>query len=89
MLLTPNHFLIYRPFNSLSLGKFDSQEFASLKSWKNVQQMVDHFWERFAKEYLPTLLKRYKWSEIDQTPLGVNDIVAILKDMTPREIWPL
>ena len=89
MPFTPNHFLINRPFNSLPPGRFDSQEPASFKSWKNVQQMVNHFWKRLVKEYLPTLLKRSKWSDSGQTPLRVNDIVWILKDMTPRGIWPL
>ena len=57
MPLTPNQFLINRPFNSLPPGKFDSQDPASFKSWKNVQQMVNHFWKRLVKEYLPTLLE--------------------------------
>ena len=43
MPLTPNHFLINRPFNSFPLGKFDSQDPASFKSWKNVQQIVNQF----------------------------------------------
>ena len=89
MPLTPNHFLINRPFNSLPPGKFDSQDPASFKSWKNVQQMVYHFWKRIVKEYLPTLLKKFNWSNSDQTPLRVNDIVWLLKDMTPRGICPL
>ena len=89
MPLTPNHFLINRPFNSLPPGKFDGQEPASFKSWKNFQLMVNHFWKRLVKEYLPTLLKRSKWSDSGQTPLRVNDIVWILKDMTPGGIWPL
>ena len=87
--LTPNHFLITRPFSSLPPGKFDSQEPASFKSWKNVLQMVNHFWKQLVKEYLPTLLKRFKWSDSDQTLLRVNDIVHILKDMNPRGIWHL
>ena len=74
MPLTPNDFLINRP---------------SEKSWKNVQQMVNHFWKRLVREYLPTLLKWSKWSDSDQTALRVNDIVWILKYMTPRGIWPL
>ena len=89
MPLTPNHFLINRPFNSLPPGKFDSQDPTSFKSWKNVQQMVNHFWNRLVKEYLATLLKRSKWSDGGQTPLRVSDIVWILKNMTPRGIWPL
>ena len=89
MLLTSNHFLINRPFNSLPPGKFDSQEPARFKYWKSVQQMVNHFWKRLVKGYLPTLLKRSKWSDSGQTLLRVDDIVWILKDMTPRGIWPL
>ena len=83
MPLLPNHFLINRPFNSLPPGKFHSQEPSSFKSWNN------HFWKRLVKEYLPALLKRYKWSDSDQTPLRVDDIVWILKDMTPRGISSL
>ena len=43
MPLTPNHFLFNRPFNSLQTGKFDSQDPASFRSWKIVQQVVNHF----------------------------------------------
>ena len=89
MPLTPNHFLISRPFNSLPPGKFDSQTPASFRTWRNLQQMMNHFWKRLVKEYLPTLLKRSKWNENNQSPLKVNDVVWILKDMTLRGIWPL
>ena len=89
MPLTQNHFLINRLCNSLPPGKIDSQDPARFKSRKIVQQMVNHFWKRLVKEYLPTLLKRYIWSDRDQAPLRLNDIVWILKDMTPRGIWPL
>ena len=89
MPLTPNHFLISRPFNSLPPGKFDSQTPASFRTWRNLQQMMNHFWKRLVKEYLPTLLKRSKWNENNQSPLKGNDVVWILKDMTPRGIWPL
>ena len=89
MPLTPNSFLINRPFNSLLPGKFDSQDPASFRSLKNVQQMVNHFWKRLVKEYVPILLKRSKRSDSDQTPLRVIDIVWILKDTTPRGIWHL
>ena len=89
MPLTPNHFLISRPFNSLPPGKFDSQIPASFRTWRNLRQMMNHFWKRLVKEYLPTLLRRSKWNENNQSPLKVNGVVCILKDMTPRGIWPL
>ncbi|XP_075263848.1 uncharacterized protein LOC142355625 [Convolutriloba macropyga] len=38
MPLTPNYFLISRPFNSLPPGKFDSKDTARFKSWKNIME---------------------------------------------------
>ena len=86
--ITANHFLVQRPYNSLPPGDFSSTMPASFKSWKNVQQIMNHVWRRLVKEYLPTLTKRSKWSEQGDS-LKVNDLVWILKDLTPRGIWPL
>ena len=89
MPLTLNHFLISHPFNSLLPGKFDSQTPTSFEAWKNLQQMMNHLWKRLVKEYLPTLLKRSKWSKSNQSLFRVKEVVWILKDMNPRGIWPL
>ena len=86
--LTPNHFPIQRPFNSLPPGQFGDQQPASLKTWKNTQKLMNHIWRRLVKEYLPTLSRRSKWSNNNNRPLKV-DIVCVLKDQTPRGIWPL
>ena len=87
--LTFNPFLITHSFNSLAPGVFESQFSASFKTWRDLQQMMNHFWKRLVKEYLPTILKRSKWNENNQSPLRVNDVVWIPKDMTHRGIWPL
>ena len=87
--LTPNHFLLQRPYNSLPPGIFPSTKPANMKSWKNVQQFLNHIWRRLVREYLPTLIKRPKWTENVGNSLKVNDVVWILKDFTPRGIWPL
>ena len=87
--LTPNHFLIQRPFNSLPPGQFGDQQPASLKTWKNTQKLMNPIWRRLVKEYLPTLSRRSKWSNSNDRPLKVDDIVWVLKDQTPRGIWPL
>ena len=86
--ITPNHFLVQRPYNSLPPRDFSSTFPASVKSWKNEQQLMNHVWRLLVKEYLPTLTKRSKWSE-ENDSLKVNDLVWILKDLTPRGIWPL
>ena len=87
--LTPNHFLIQRPYSSLPPGNFGDQQPASFKNWKHVQQLMNHVWRRLIKEYLPTLLKRRKWTDNNQPPLKLGDVVWVLKDLTPRGIWPL
>ena len=87
--LTPNHFLIQRPYSSLPPGNFGDQQPASFKNWKHVQQLMNHVWRRLIKEYLPTLLKRRKWTDNNQPPVKVGDVVWVLKDLTPRGIWPL
>ena len=86
--ITPNPFLVQRPYNSMPPGDFSSTMPASFNSWKNVQQLTNHVWRRLVKECLPTLTKRSKWSEQNYS-LNVNDLVWILKDLTPRGIWPL
>ena len=87
--LTPNHFLIQRPFNSLPPAQFGDQQPAILKTRKNTQKLMNHIWRRLVKEYLPTFSQRSKWSNSNDRQLKVDDIVWVLKDQTPRGIWPL
>ena len=68
MLLTPNHFLINRSFNSLH------QESSTAKNppVSSLGRMCSK-WSTISGND-STLLKRSKWSDSDQTPLRVNDI---------------
>ena len=60
---TPNLFLLHRPYANLPPGIFnDTEEPLSFKSWKDVQKVMNHFWDRFLKEYLHTLNHRSKWN---------------------------
>ena len=86
--ITQNHFLVQRPYISLQPGDYLSTMPASFKSWKNVQQLMNHVWRRLVKENLPTLTKRSKLSKQGDS-MKVNDLVWILKHLTPRGIWPL
>ena len=86
--LTPNHFLIQRPFSNLKPGTFDDRIPLSFENWSQQQQLLNHNWRRLQKENLPTMLKRTKWNFAEE-PLKRGDVVWILKDRTPRGIWPL
>ena len=87
--LTPNHFLIQRLYSSLPPGNFGDQQPARFKNWKHLQQLMNHVWRRLFREYLPTLLKRRKWTDNNQAPLKVGDVVWVLRDLTPRGFRPL
>ena len=44
--------------------------------------------DRLVKEFLPTLLPRQKWLK-RTPPLKIGQTVWILKDLTPRGLWPI
>lgn len=51
--------------------------------------MRDHFWTRWAKEYLNTLIQRNKWQR-PRANLAVGDVVLILDpSLLYRGRWPL
>ena len=63
--LTPGHFLIGAPLNSVSdIGN----SMKDSKRWQLIQQMSRHFWDRWKKEYLSTQQRRNKWSSFTENP---------------------
>ena len=84
---TPNHFLLRRPNICLKPLVNSNQRF-STKDFRLTQTLLDHYWSRLLKEYVPELNKRTKWQSSNDE-LNESDIVWVLKDFTPRGIWPL
>ena len=85
--LTPNHLLLLRASPSLPPGAFVKQD-VYRRRWRQVQYLSDVFWARWLKEYLPALQQRQKWLH----PKGnfqVGDLVLILHENMPRNLWPL
>ncbi|XP_065072516.1 uncharacterized protein LOC135696907 [Ochlerotatus camptorhynchus] len=84
--LTPNHFLLYgtQGENQPAVQPVDYCS-ALRNSWKLAQWMIDEFWRRWTREYLPVLARRSKWFE-PVKPLQVGDIVIVVDDMT-RNQW--
>ena len=84
--ITPNHFLLGRPWPNFSPGIFLDKSVTIPSSWKQAQQISDQFWNRFLKEYLPTLLMSGKWSTPSQN-LQPGDLVWVLDDFSSRGVW--
>lgn len=87
--LTPNHFLIGRSCGAARLGSFADRELVGRDTWKTTQRLADHFWKRWLREYLPTLLpRRISGHPEDASQLKEDDVVLIIDSSLPRCTWP-
>lgn len=84
--LTPNHLLLLRNKPSLPPGLFNRQDLYARRRWKQVQYMSEIFWKRWAREYLPQLQERQRWTRPSRNFL-VGDIVLVVDDTAPRNSW--
>ena len=84
--LTPNHFVLrnHQPYVPANLEeKFDG---LSRRRWKQSQYIVDQYWRRWMREYVPTKIERKKWDKhLRNARLGIRDDVLILDENTRRE----
>uniref|UniRef100_A0A336LWI0 CSON002273 protein n=1 Tax=Culicoides sonorensis TaxID=179676 RepID=A0A336LWI0_CULSO len=83
--LTPNHF-IKGQSNVPPLGIKNYDVKFMKQNWQNSQLLKQRFWERWLKEYLPTLNRRSKWCT-PTSPLKVGDIVIVIDPNSTRNVW--
>ncbi|XP_053699091.1 uncharacterized protein LOC128746066 [Sabethes cyaneus] len=84
--LTPNHFLqlssqgvTQRPQPLMERAE------PTRSNWRRMRCLVDEFWYRWIKEYLPTIASRSKWVE-DPEQLKEGDLVFVVDEST-RNGW--
>ena len=85
--LTPNHFLMRRRHFCLKPLANNRTRF-SIKDFKESQTLLDHYWSRLLKEFVPELNRRTKWQQA-KAELKEDDVIWLYKDFTPRGIWPI
>ena len=86
--LTPGHFLVGRPLESLPDPCLSYRSFSLLRRWHLCQALVRHFWKRWSAEYLTSLQKFSKWHRPSKN-LAVGDVVVLREDgMVPTK-WPI
>ena len=86
--LTPGHFLIGRPVESLPDPSFSYRSLSLVRRWHLCQNLVRHFWQRWSREYLSSLRKYAKWHKPTRN-LSSGDVVILQEDgMIPTQ-WPL
>lgn len=86
--LTPAYFLIEGPMMIPDEPDISGEPTSGLKRWKLVQNLVQTFWNRWSKEYLPQVQARGKWTS-KGTQLKKGDVVIIKDECLPPTKWKL
>ena len=86
--LTPAHFLLGIASDASAIVQSSESDICSRKRWRHTQLLADHFWNRWRKEYLPSLTVTRKWTE-EVPNLKVDDVVLINDNNEARGRWPL
>ncbi|XP_055614801.1 uncharacterized protein LOC129761117 [Toxorhynchites rutilus septentrionalis] len=79
--LTPNCFLMLSTsgVNQPTRHFINDEKLGAYSTWNTCQQLLDQFWSRWVKEYLPTITKRTKWFN-DCRPIQVGDLVVLVEE---------
>lgn len=87
--LTPAELLIGRPIITIPDAPIpDNIPTNRLTYHRHLNQMKQHFWQRWHEEYLSTLQHRSKWHQASDN-LQVNDVVIIRHENLPATHWRL
>lgn len=86
--LTPAHFIIGRSLTSLPSPSLMNCGANRIDRFQRLEQARQHFWGRWASEYVSELQQRMKW-RINCKNLSLNDLVLIKEDNIPPLCWRL
>jgi len=86
--LTPAHFLIGCPITTYPEPSIEELPINRLSRWQRVEQLKQHFWRRWVKDYLHNCQSRVKWNEINNN-IKVGQMVILRQDNLPPLCWKL
>ena len=86
--LTPDHFLKTGKNPTYLYGTPLHQREQLGHRYKCLLDIIDHYWKRFLKQYIPTLHRVEKWQD-GTANLQVDDVVLVLEPGLGRGEWPL
>lgn len=86
--LSPGHFLIGRPLTTFPSPSLRDVNPNRLQQYQKQEQIRQHFWLRWQKEFLSELQQRQKWRK-SSTNLHVGDLVLIKEDNLAPLCWSL
>lgn len=84
--LTPAHFLVGRPLTTPARDNISDTPVHRLNRYQRVEQIRQHFWTRWSKEYVSELQMRSKWNK-QTAELKANTLVLIKDNNLPPLKW--
>ena len=87
--LTPNHFLLGNRNVCLPYLPYAEEFVDHRKLFRQGQAYANLIWDRFRKEYLPTLNNRQKWLPTSNETLKEGDLVWLIEDSNRRGYYNL
>ncbi|XP_076296622.1 uncharacterized protein LOC143216924 [Lasioglossum baleicum] len=75
--LTPGHFLIGEELNSFPREDLSGLNENRLSRWQRVEQLCQHFWSRWSREYLSQLQEKSKWRTNKGSQLQLGQLVLV------------
>lgn len=87
--LTPGHFLVGTPSKQMPEPPYPEECLIRETRSQLIHTMRDHFWKRWAREYVHTLQQRHRWTHSRQD-LQENDMVVVIDpSLLEQGRWPL
>ncbi|XP_045446878.1 uncharacterized protein LOC123655084 [Melitaea cinxia] len=87
--LTPGHFLVGRPMTALPTPALVNVNTNRLTQYERLEQLRQHFWARWHKEYIAELQQRTKWRTSKGQQLQKGALVLIKEEGLPPMKWRL
>ena len=87
--ITPNHFFLGNKNVCLPYQPCAEEFVNHRKPFRQTQAYFDLIWDRFRKEYLPTLNNRQKWNCESNRILNKDDLVWLVEDSDKRGYYKL
>ena len=82
--LTPNHFFHGEVGGDFAPTAVDNVAFDPRRRRRRVQELLKHFWQRWVREFLPSLASRKKWRE-QRRDIKVDDVILVIGQDSPVE----
>ncbi|XP_011174949.3 uncharacterized protein LOC105207218 [Solenopsis invicta] len=87
--ITSGHFLVGTTLNSFPYSDLSNVPENRLVRWQRVEQLRQHFWERWSTEYLHSLQERTKWRSSKGAQLSPNQMVLVRQQNLAPMQWVL